>query len=64
MPLSGHHRLAAGRLPKGEDIGANTGVEELDLEGAILHRPGLPDQLVEARLLNLPATFQNPDRPQ
>src|SRR5689334_8489325 len=46
---------AIGRaLPEREGVGAGARPEELHLEGPVGDRPGLPDELVEARLLHAP----------
>src|SRR5258708_38952248 len=41
-------------LSEREGVGADAGVQELDLESAIRDGPGLPDELIETRILDGP----------
>src|ERR1051326_9311767 len=44
-------------LSEREDIGADAGIEEFDLERAVLDRSLLPDELIEARFLHAARTI-------
>ena len=41
-------------LSEREDIGADPGIQEFDLEGSIADRPCLPDELVHTRFAHAP----------
>ena len=48
---------AGGYLPERERVGANAGVEELDVEGMARDWPGLPNELVQPGFLNEPLSI-------